>query len=309
MNNQMKISILLFAFFLHSNYSVDAQIADEQQFRFDCPDLDGYTPDPEVRKIIEKNEADLLTWVLAGYEKGLEDLLADAMSYVHENGQVSTKKEFFRDYLSKGYIDARLEPKEEMRQFCNTVTTVSRGYFRLKNEREYPTTAVTHIWAQTVEGNWVLVHRHESHKGPVLGALLPQEGGSINTDKIGAVPSLDVAKIIARNEVAWQKSMVENTGEIMDDLMYESLQYVHVTDHTSTKKDFMYEQSTGFEEVDFLGTTMRQFGNTVITLNNAHYRHTGWHDQSRSQCMHCWVKFDDDKWRMVSRHSTRFLPY
>jgi ketosteroid isomerase-like protein len=280
----------------------------EQQFEIACPQATSVVPEPAVRKAIEQNERNLVKWVLAGYEPGLKGLLADAMSYVHENGQVSTKDEFFRDYLSKGYIDARLEPKEDMRQFGCTVTTVSRGYFRLKGEREYPTTAVTHIWAKTTEGDWVLVHRHESHKGPAIGPLLPQEGGVNNTDKAGAKPSLRVAKIISANESAWTRAMAENDAEVMEELMNDSLHYVHVTDHTSTKKDFMHELSTGFAETDFKGTTLRQFGNTVIALHNAHYWHTNEADQSRSQAMHCWVKFGD-QWRIVSRHSARFLPY
>lgn len=285
-----------------------ASAADSQTFSFDCPELEGVTPDPAVRKIIERNESKLLQWVLAGYKEGLQSLLADSMSYVHENGQVSTKEEFFRDYLPHGYIDAKLEPKEEMRQFCSTVTTVSRGYFRLKGEREYPTTAVTHIWAKTTSDKWVLVHRHESHKGPVIGALLPQEGGSNNSHKVGAKPTLEVAKIIAANEAAWCKAMVDDDAAVMERLMNDSLHYVHVTDHTSYKKDFMHELSTGFIETDFKGTTLRQFGNTVIALHNAHYWHTDKADQSRSQAMHCWVKIGD-QWQIVSRHSARFLPY
>ena len=279
-----------------------------QKFSVDCPDLDGTEPEPGVRKIIERQEQRLLSWVLSGYEKGLDTLLADSMSYVHENGQVSTKEEFFRDYLPQGYIDVRLEPKEEMRQFCNTVTTVSRGYFRLKGEGVYPTTAVTHIWAKTTKNKWVLVHRHESHKGPAIGALLPQEGGINNTADVGAKPSLEVARTIAANEVAWCKAMVDNDAAVMEELMNDSLHYVHVTDHTSYKHNFMHELSTGFIETDFKGTTLRQFGNTVIALHNAHYWHTDMPDQSRSQAMHCWVKFGD-KWQIVSRHSARFLPY
>lgn len=282
--------------------------AEEQQFAFDCQQSQPVIPDPDVRKAIEQSEQKLVQWVLAGHAPGLQELLADAMSYVHENGQVSTKEEFLRDYLSIGYIDARLEPKEEMRQFGCTVTTVSRGYFRLKGEGEYPTTAVTHIWAKTTAGDWVLVHRHESHKGPAIGALLPQEGGKNNTDRVGAKPSLEVAKIISANEAAWTKAMVDNDPAVMDSLMNDSLQYVHVTDHTSTKKDFMHELSTGFTETDFKGTTLRQFGNTVIALHNAHYRHTDKPDQSRSQAMHCWVRVEG-KWQIVSRHSARFLPY
>ncbi len=289
-------------------YRLDSGERPEQVFSFECPELDGTTPDPAVRKIIERNEKRLLEWVLSGNQKGLDTLLADAMSYVHENGQVSTKEEFFRDYLPQGYIDVHLEPKEEMRQFCSTVTTVSRGYFRLRGEREYPPTAVTHIWVMTEEGEWVLAHRHESHKGPALGEQLPQEGSANNTHDVGAKPPLEVAKVISANEAAWCQAMVDNDAAVMDRLMNDSLHYVHVTDHTSSKADFMHELSTGFVETDFKGTTLRQFGNTVIALHNAHYWHTDKPDQSRSQAMHCWVRFGD-QWRIVSRHSARFLPY
>ena len=95
---------------------------------------------------------------------------------------------------------------------------------------------------------------------------------------------------------------------VIGPLMHDSLQYVHVTDHTSTKKDFMYELSTGFTVTEFKGTILRQFGNTVIALHNAHYWHTDKPDQSRSQAMHCWVKVGD-QWQIASRHSARFLPY
>jgi hypothetical protein len=49
------------------------------------------------------------------------------------------------------------------------------------------------------------VHRHESHKGPAIGSLLPQEVGVINVDKVGAKPSLEVAKVIAANEAPGQR--------------------------------------------------------------------------------------------------------
>jgi hypothetical protein len=39
-------------------------------------------------------------------------------------------------------------------------------------------------------------------------------------------------------------------------------------------KNFMHEQSTGFDQTDFKGTILCQFGNTVIALHNAHYLHT-----------------------------------
>jgi hypothetical protein len=53
---------------------------------------------------------------------------------------------------------------------------------------------------------------------------------------------------------------------------------------------------------------LRQFGNTVVALHNAHYRHVNEPDQSRSQAMHTWVKIGDS-WQIVARHSARFEPY
>jgi hypothetical protein len=102
--------------------------------------------------------------------------------------------------------------------------------------------------------------------------------------------------------------MVDNDADAMLNLLHPSLQYVHVTDHTSTHADFMHELSTGFTAPSFRGTTMRQFGDTVVTLHLANYLHLNGPDQSNSQAMHCWVKAEG-QWRIVSRHATRFLPY
>jgi hypothetical protein len=263
--------------------------------------------EPAVQKTILAQEQAFLAAVLAQDKPALEAVLAAAFVYVHENGQVSTKAEFFRDYLARGYIDAAAKPREAMRQFGGLVTTVNIGYLRLKGEGEYPSQAVTHLWVKDGD-RWVLAHRHESHKGHSVGPLLPQEGGVNNSGKVGATPTFEVAKIISKNEAAWCKAMVTNDAATMDPLLHETLQYVHVTDHTSSKADFMYELSTGFTETEFLGTTLRQFGDTVIAVHGAHYRHTGKPDQSRSQAMHCWVKAGD-RWVLVSRHSARFLPY
>ena len=276
-------------------------------FSFDCPAIDGATPLPDVRATIEANEKAFLKAALGGDRATLNTMLADAMAYVHENGQVSTKQEFFRDYLNKGYQEAVIAPKEQMRQFCSTVFTVGTGYLRLNGEGQYPQTTVTQIWAKQGK-RWLLVHRHESHRGGPVGKQLTQEGGPNHTDKVGATPAPEAARIIAANESAWKKAMVATDAAVMDKLIGESLIYVHVTAHVSTKKDFMKELMGGFTETDFRNTTMRQFGNTVVTLHNAHYRHTGQADQSRSQAMHAWVKTGGN-WVLVARHSARFEPY
>ena len=109
----------------------EAVVESADEYSFECPALDGTTPLPEVRATIDAQEAALLKAALAGDKETLDNLFADEMSYVHENGQVSTKQEFFDDYLPKGYQEAVAVPREEMRQFCSTVTTVSVGHLRL----------------------------------------------------------------------------------------------------------------------------------------------------------------------------------
>jgi len=278
------------------------------EFSAECPQLDGVTPLPEVRAAIDANEEAFLEAVLAQDQETLDRLTADAMSYVHENGQVSTKQQWFEDYLSKGYLEAVAVPKEEMRQICSTVFTVSTGHLRLNGEAEYPATSVTHIWAKKGD-DWLLVHRHESHKGGPIGPQLPQTGGGNLTDQVGAEPTPEVEEIIRRNEAEWVRSMIETDRETMEGLVGPSLNYVHVTDHTSTREDFMEELMGGFTETDFQQTTLRQFGNTVVALHNAHYRHVNEPDQSRSQAMHAWAKQPDGRWMLVARHSARFEPY
>lgn len=287
--------------------AVETDAPSSAGFSFECPELDGVTPLDEVRAAIDSNEAALLQAVLDQDRETLDRLLSESWSYVHENGQVNTRQQFYDDYLSVGYQSAVSTPKEDMRQFCSSVFRVYTGHWRLNGEGEYPTTSATHIWAKKGE-DWVLVHRHESHKGPAIGAELPQDGGGNDTDKIGAEPTPDVLKAVSDNEAAWVKAMIETDRETMEGLVGPSLHYVHVTDHTSTRQDFMEELMGGFTETDFKEDTYRQFGNTVIALHNAHYRHVDEPDQSRSQAMHTWVK-QGDKWVLVARHSARFLPY
>lgn len=267
-----------------------------------------YAVKPDALAQIEKSERALIQGVLSRNPAQMERILDDAFVYVRENGQVITKREFIDRYLPVEWIDARLDPREEPRQFGDLVITVGQGYFRSKGEREYPATAVTHIWRHDGVENWVLVHRQESHRGNAIGPLLPQEGGINLADTVGAKPSIEVAKQIVLKENAWLKAMVDNDADAMETLLDRTLQYVHVTDHTSTYEDFMYELWTGFTASKFWGTVMRQFGDAVICLHMANYLHTDGPTQSNSQAMHCWVKTDDD-WRLVARHATRFLPY
>ena len=84
---------------------------------------------------------------------------------------------------------------------------------------------------------------------------------------------------------------------------------MHENGHVSTKDEFFADYlSRGYQEaVSVPKEIMRQFGNTVIVLFNAHYRHLNEPDRSSSQAMHAWVK--PERTGQSPPHSSRFEPY
>ena len=94
----------------------------------------------------------------------------------------------------------------------------------------------------------------------------------------------------------------------MDELVDDSLRYIHVTGHASSKADFMRELRGGYSETYFLDTTSRQFGDTILVLHRAQYKHTGGPEQSIGEALHAWAK-RGDRWVLVGRQSTRFASY
>jgi ketosteroid isomerase-like protein len=272
------------------------------------PSVARLAPPPAVNQVIEEGETAFLKAVLAKDTAALGRLLSEDFVYVHENGWISTKASFLRDYVGKGYVHAERMAKDPTRQYDRTVITISRGHLQRTNETPYPVTAVTHIWTEQ-DGGWRLVHRQESHKGEPIGKQLPPEGGGVNpTHDLGAKPSTELAKVINEREASWVYCMVTADEARMDKLVDASLHYVHVTDFTSTKTMFMKELMTGFTETFFQDATMRQYGDVVIVLHRARYRHTNKPEQSPSVVMHTWFKKAGD-WVLVSRHGTRFASY
>lgn len=264
-------------------------------------------PNTTLQTAIVANERAFLKAVLAGEVATLNEMLSDDFVYVHESGLISTKVQFMTDFLSKRYEEAVLGPKqpeEPMRQYGNTVFTIGMGHLRLKGERAYPATTVTHVWVEQ-GGKWVLVHRHECHSGKPIGQQLGPTGGPNSTDKLGSKPSREVEKLINERSASWVYSMITTDSARMDELLSDSLRYIHVNGKMSSKSDFMKELLGGFTETDFRETTMRQFGNTVLVLHQSRFRHTGQAGQSPGQELHAWF-LKDGRWVQVHRTSARF---
>ncbi len=268
------------------------------------PAINPFPPSPAAQSAVNANEQKFLRAALAQDTAALDVLLAADFVYVHENGLISTKAQFLADFVAKGYETAVAVLNEPMRQYGSTVFTISTGHLQLKTETPYPVQSITHIWAEQA-GQWRLAHRHESHKGEPIGKQLSPRGGPNLTGELGSKPSPALAKLISEREASWVYGMLTSDTARMDELVDDSVRYTHVTDHTSDKKNFMRELAGGYTETYFLDATMRQFGDTVLVLHRAQYRHTGLAEQSPSMALHAWFK-RGDRWVLVGRHSARF---
>ncbi len=261
-------------------------------------------PLPEVKIAIDANNESFLQAVLAKDVDKLDELLSNEFVYVHENGLISTKKQFLEDFVPKGYVAAVLKEKEPMRQYNSTVFTIGSGHLQLKSETPHLHETITHVWAGQ-SGVWKLVHRHETHRFEPIGKQLSQKGGPNTTMTLAAKLSPELYKTINELEATWVYGMLARDEAKMDEILDDSIRYVHVTGSVTDKKQFMKELRGGYTETYFLDTTMRQFGDTVLVLHRAQYRHDGGPEQSPGECMHAWAK-RGDRWVQVGRQSTRF---
>jgi hypothetical protein len=266
-----------------------------------------HPPTEEVRRAIDEAKRTFLTAALARDTARLEALLAPEFVYVHENGAISTKESFLRDYLSLGYVSVADQFSEPIRQYGNAVITISTGHLQLSTETPHPQTSVTQVWLEQ-NGRWLLAHRQESHRGEPIGRQLPPEGGPNPARQLGARPAPVLEKIINERTASWIYCMLTADDTRMDPLIDESLRYVHVTAHTSSKMNFMDELRSGYSETFFQDTTLRHYGDIVLAQHRARYRHTGKAEQSPSIALHVWFK-KAGQWVLVSRHATRFAAY
>ena len=264
-------------------------------------------PAPAVHNAIEANEAAFLNAVLAKDTATLGRLLADDFVYVHENGWISTKASFLKDYVSKGYVHAERVLRDPTRQYGGMVITLSMGHLQLATETPYPPTVVTHVWVEQA-GRWVLAHRQEAHDGEPIGKQLPPEGGPNPTHELGSKPAPEVARIIIEHEAGWAYAMITMDVPRMDKLLDESLHYMHVIPLLSSKTRFMGELQKGFTDTFFQDMTLRQFGDVVLALHWMRFRHTNWALQSPSIVVHAWHR-KNGEWVMVGRAGTRFASH
>ena len=125
-----------------------------------CPPQAGVKPGPSVETEIEAKDQAFVAAVLGRDTAALDALISPDFVYVHENGLISTKREFLQELVAKGYIEAVLQPlrpAEPMRQYCTPRSrcmpgTCEQGRIVLIRQRW----SLISGPAKTVNGSWFI---------------------------------------------------------------------------------------------------------------------------------------------------------
>jgi hypothetical protein len=121
-----------------------------------------------------------------------------------------------------------------------------------------------------------------------------------------AEPTPSARKAVLAASQAWTTAVLKADRPALEKLLSPDLSYTHSSAKTQTKEEFIKDATGGgtkYEAIDFDGTKLRQYGNTVVVTHNATIKSipTGtshlfitevWADQS-------------GQWQMVSRQATK----
>jgi hypothetical protein len=121
-----------------------------------------------------------------------------------------------------------------------------------------------------------------------------------------AEPTPSVHKAVLAASQAWTAAVLKADRTALEKLLSPDLSYTHSNAKTQTKEEFITDATGGgtkYEAIDFEGTKLRQFGNTVVVTHTATikavpagishlYITEVWADQS-------------GQWQMVSRQATK----
>lgn len=101
-------------------------------------------------------------------------------------------------------------------------------------------------------------------------------------------------------------AMIAKDGAALDKLLSDDLMYTHSAGQEETKADFMKSIVSGksiVERLDFMGTTVRTYGNTALVKGKVDLYHSKT-NIVHMDVLHVWVK-GPSGWKLVSRQATR----
>jgi hypothetical protein len=117
-------------------------------------------------------------------------------------------------------------------------------------------------------------------------------------------PTAKQAVMAASQE--WITAVLKADRPTLEKLLSPDLSYTHSSAKTQTKEEFIKDATGGgtkYESIDFDGTKLRQYGNTVVMTHNAVIKSlpTG---TSHLYITEVWAQ-QSGRWQMVSRQATK----
>jgi ketosteroid isomerase-like protein len=122
----------------------------------------------------------------------------------------------------------------------------------------------------------------------------------------GGMPKADAKKAVLAAEQAFVDAMIKHDKAALERLLADDLVYVHSSSKVETKAEVIQAVTSGsatYESIEFRDTTVRQYGDVVVTTHKAAIK-TKQSGVANLLVTHVWVKHKGG-WQFASRHASR----
>ena len=126
------------------------------------------------------------------------------------------------------------------------------------------------------------------------------------TTVFGGTPKEDAKKAVLAAEQAYVDAMIKHDKAALEKLLADDLVYIHSSSKNETKAEVIQAVTSGsatYESIDFRDTTVRQYGDVVITNHKATIK-TKQTGVANLLVTHVWAK-NKGGWQFVSRQASR----
>ena len=126
------------------------------------------------------------------------------------------------------------------------------------------------------------------------------------TTVFGGTPKEDAKKSVLAAEQAYVDAMIKHDKAALEKLLADDLVYIHSSSKNETKAEVIQAVTSGsatYESIDFRDTTVRQYGDVVITNHKATIK-TKQTGVANLLVTHVWAK-NKGGWQFVSRQASR----
>jgi ketosteroid isomerase-like protein len=122
----------------------------------------------------------------------------------------------------------------------------------------------------------------------------------------GGTPKADAKKAVLAAEQAYVDAMIKHDKAALEKLLADDLLYVHSSSKVETKAEVIQAVTSGsatYESIEFRDTTVRQYGDAVVTTHKAAIK-TKQSGVANLFVTHVWVKHKGG-WQFASRQASR----